>query len=95
MQNEGSQDSWDSRPLKGPYGVNTAWNIKHEKAEGAMDEYVSTVTNTQYCFSVFKRYPKEFLRRLEIVDETWLHWYTAKTREQMKQWTSLNEHAPK
>ena len=29
------------------------------------------------------------------VDETWIHWYTPKTKEQLKQWTLLGECAPK
>jgi len=43
----------------------------------------------------FKRSPKEFLRRFVTVDETWIHSYTPKTKEQSKQWTSPGEPAPK
>jgi len=45
--------------------------------------------------TLFKRNPKEFLRRFVTVDETWIHWYTAGTKEQSKQWTSPSEPAPK
>ena len=29
------------------------------------------------------------------VDETWIHWYTPKTKEQSEQWTSPSQRAPK
>ena len=41
--------------------------------------------------TLFKRNPKEFLRRFVAVDETWIHWYTPETEEQSKQWTSSDE----
>ena len=45
--------------------------------------------------TLFKRNPKEFLRRYVTVDETWIHWYTPETKEQSKQWTAPGEPAPK
>jgi len=30
--------------------------------------------------TLFKRNPKEFLRRFVTVDETWIHWYTPEAR---------------
>jgi len=44
---------------------------------------------------MFKRNPKEFLRRFVTVDETWIHHYTPETKEQSKQWTKSSESAPK
>ena len=44
-------------------------------------------TTSQQCLTLFKRNPKEFLRRYVTVDETWIHWYTPETKEQSKQWT--------
>lgn len=41
------------------------------------------VTTTEQDLTLFKRNPKEFLRRFE----TWIHWYTSETKEQSKQWT--------
>jgi len=52
-------------------------------------------TTSELCLSLFKRNPKEFLRRFVTVDETWIHWYTPETKEQSKQWTSPGEPAPK
>ena len=51
-------------------------------------------TSEQYS-TLFKRHPKEFLRRFVTVDETWIHWFTPVTMEQSKQWTSPGERAPK
>ena len=44
-------------------------------------------TTSQQCLTLFKRNPKEFLRRYVTVDETWIHWYTPETKERSKQWT--------
>ena len=44
---------------------------------------------------LFKRNLKEFLCHFVTVDETWIHWYTPKTKEQLKQWTSPGERSPK
>jgi len=52
-------------------------------------------TTSEQCFTLFKRNPKEFLRRFVTVDETWIYWYTPETKEQSKQWTSPGEPAPK
>lgn len=52
-------------------------------------------TISEQCLTLFKRNPKEFLRRFVTVDETWIHWYTPETKEQSKQWTSPGERAPK
>ena len=43
---------------------------------------------------MFKRNPKEFLRRFVTVDETWIHHYTPEIKEHSKEWTSP-ERAPK
>jgi predicted DNA-binding transcriptional regulator len=50
-------------------------------------------TTSEECLRLFKRNPKEFLRRFVTVDETWIHWYTPETKEQSKQWTSPGEPA--
>ena len=52
-------------------------------------------TTSEQCLTLFKRNPKEFLRRFVTVDGTWIHWYTPETKEQSKQWTSPGERAPK
>ncbi|XP_039302537.1 uncharacterized protein LOC120357081 [Solenopsis invicta] len=52
-------------------------------------------TTSEQCLTLFKRNPKEFLRRFVTVDETWIHWYTPETKEQSKQWTSPGERTPK
>jgi len=51
-------------------------------------------TTSEQCLTLFKRKPKEFLRRFVTVDETWIHWYTPETKEQSKQWTSPGQPAP-
>jgi len=52
-------------------------------------------TTSEQCLTLFKRNPKEFLRRFVTIDETWIHWYTPENKEQSKQWTSPGEPAPK
>jgi len=52
-------------------------------------------TTSEQCLTLFKRNPKEFLRRFVTVDETWIHWNTPETKKQSKQWTSPGEPAPK
>ena len=52
-------------------------------------------TISEQCLTLFKRNPKEFLRRFVTVDETWIHWYTPETKQQSKQWIFLDESAPK
>ena len=43
----------------------------------------------------FQRNPDEFLRRFITVNETWIHYFTLETKEQLKQWTLSGESAPK
>ncbi|XP_055633008.1 uncharacterized protein LOC129773427 [Toxorhynchites rutilus septentrionalis] len=52
-------------------------------------------TTSEHRLTLFKRNPKEFLRRCVTVDETWIHWYTSETKERLKPWTSPGERAPK
>ena len=40
---------------------------------------------SEQCLTLIKRNPKEFVRRFVTVDETWIHCYTPKTKEQSKQ----------
>jgi len=44
---------------------------------------------------MFQHNPDEFLRRFITVDETWIYYFTLETKEQSKQWTSLDEPAAK
>ena len=55
---------------------------------------VQRETTSDQCLTLFKRNPKEFLRRFVTVDDTWIHWYTLETKKQSKQWTSTSECAP-
>jgi len=50
---------------------------------------------SKQCLERFKRNPKEFLRRVVTVDETWIHHYTPETKQQSKQRISPGESAPK
>jgi histone-lysine N-methyltransferase SETMAR len=53
------------------------------------------MTTSKQCFDLFKRNPKEFLRRFVTVDETWIHHYMPEMKEESKQWTSPGKQAPK
>ncbi|XP_070854673.1 protein GVQW3-like [Drosophila suzukii] len=59
------------------------------------DNKRSREITSKQCLTLFKRNPKEFLRRFVTVDETWIYWYTPQSKEQSKQWTSHGEPAPK
>jgi len=59
------------------------------------DNKRNRVTTSEQSLTLFKRNPKEFLRRFVTVDETWIHWYTPETKEQSKQWTLPGKHALK
>ena len=52
-------------------------------------------TTSEQCLTLFKRNPKEFLRRFVTVDETWIHWYIPETKEQSKQCILPGECVPK
>jgi hypothetical protein len=53
------------------------------------------MTTSKQCFDLFKRNPKEFLRRFVTVDETSIHHYMPEMKEESKQWTSPGKQAPK
>ena len=59
------------------------------------DNKRNRASTSDQCLTLFRRNPKEFLRRFVTVDETWVHWYTPETKEQSKQWTSPGNSAPK
>lgn len=60
-----------------------------------VDQKRKRVVTSQLCLNMYKRNPREFLRRFVTVDETWIHYYTPETKEQSKQWTLPGERAPK
>ena len=56
---------------------------------------VNRMTTSDHCLDMFKRNPKETLRRLVTVDEAWIRHYTPEMKEQSKQWTSPGERGRK
>ena len=82
-------------------------NILHEKLDMkklsarwvprllTVEQKRNRMKTSEHCLDMFKRNPKEFLRRFVTVDETWIHHYTPEMKEQSKQWTSPGEPAPK
>ncbi|XP_018308488.1 histone-lysine N-methyltransferase SETMAR-like [Mycetomoellerius zeteki] len=85
----------------------TAFNILHDnlgmkKLSARWMPRLLTVDNkrmrlsiSKQCLELFKRNPKEFLRRVVTVDETWIHYYAPETKVQSKQWISPGERVPK
>jgi len=85
----------------------TAINILHDKLAMkklsarwvprllTVDNKRMRLLTSKQCLEQFKRNPKEFLRRVVTVDETWIHHYTPETKQQSKQWISPGESAPK
>ena len=58
-------------------------NILHEKLVMrtvprllTVEQKRNRMTISEHCLHMFKRNPKEFLRRFVTVDETWIHHYT-------------------
>ena len=41
-----------------------------------MEQKRNRMTTSEHCLDMFKGNPKEFLRRFETVDESWIHHYT-------------------
>ena len=39
---------------------------------------------SQECLDRFKKNPNDFIRRFVTVDETWVHYFTLKTKQQSK-----------
>ena len=76
--------------------------IGHKKAIGEISAAFAhsgakrnRMTTSEHCLDMFKRNPKEFLRRFVTVDEIWVHHYTPEMKEQSKQYTSSGERAAK
>ncbi|GBN29866.1 hypothetical protein AVEN_62618-1 [Araneus ventricosus] len=60
-----------------------------------MENKRDRVINLEAGLALFLRNSDEFLRRYITVDETWIHYYTPKTKEQSKQWVFKGDPAPK
>ena len=60
-----------------------------------IDQKRIRVTTTAQNSAYFNRNPKEFLRRFVTMDETWIHHYTPKSREESKLWVKPGESEPK
>lgn len=85
----------------------TAFNILHDKLGVrklsarwvprllTADNKRIRLTTSKQNLDLLKRNPKEFLRRVITVDETWIHFYTPETKVQSKQWIFKGESAPK
>ena len=71
--------------------------IKHYFLRGLLtiDQQRIRVTTSEQNLAYFNRNPKEFLRRFVTMGETWIHHYTAKSREGSKQWVKPRANAPK
>lgn len=46
------------------------------------------------CSTMFSRDKKDFLRRFETVDETWIHYNALEIKEQSKECTAFDESKP-
>ena len=87
--------------------VGCIWHILHERLGMRKlsarwvprlftDDHKQTcVVASEQCLGMFQRNSKQFLRRYVTFDETWIHYYTSKTKNQSKMWTWPGESAPK
>lgn len=53
------------------------------------------VVNSEVMLALFRCNAADFLRRHITVDQTWIHYYTSKTKRQSSQWVFKGEWAPK
>ena len=86
---------WHCRHLNCMHSKYPIRKIGHEKAIGEMEQKRNRMTTSEHCLDMFKRIPKEFLRRFVAVNATWIHHYTSEMKEQWNQWTSASKRAPK
>ena len=87
--------------------VGCTWNILHEclgmrKLSArwvprllTADNKRTRVVASEQTLSMFRRNPKEFLRRYVTVNKTWIHYYTPEAKNQSKMWTGPGESASK
>ena len=59
------------------------------------DHKRARVIAPKQCLGMCQRNSKEFSRHYVIVGETWIHYYTPETKNQLKMWTGPGESAPK
>jgi len=50
---------------------------------------------SEQCLERFNKNKTDFVRRFITMDETWIHYYTPKSKKQSKQWTEAGCSAPK
>jgi transposase len=50
---------------------------------------------SEQCLERFNKNKTDFVRRFITMDETWIHHYTPKSKQQLKQWTEAGCSAPK
>ena len=76
--------------------VGRVWHILHEcmgmrKMSArwvprflTVDQKRTRVVASEQCLGMFQRNSKAFLRRYVTVDETWIHYYTPETKNQLE-----------
>ena len=60
-----------------------------------LDQKQQRVEDSKRCLELFKRSKKDFLRRYVTMDETWIYYYTPKTKISSAKWTAAGESRPK
>jgi len=50
---------------------------------------------SEQCLERFNKNKTDFVHRFITMDETWIHHYTPKTKQQSKQWTEAGCSVPK
>ena len=60
-----------------------------------IDQKQERIDKSEHGLMMFKRDPKEFLRRFVTMDETWIHYYTPESNRQSAEWLKPGETRPK
>ena len=60
-----------------------------------VDQKRQCIDDSEHCLQLFKRNKKKFLRKYVTTDETWTHYLTPESNQQLAEWTATGECCPK
>ena len=91
-------EKWSGEFKRGRTSTNDAERSgrpKYVTTPEIIDKKRQRVRDLKICLNLFNRNPRDFLRRLVTIDKTWIHHYTAESKQQTNQCVGLGETAPK
>ena len=96
----GHCQTWARSDNRLPWNFSTAVGMRKLTAKWVphlltIDQKRERVCDTKSCLNLFNRNSSDFLRRLVVIDKTWIHHYMPESKEQEKQWVGPGGTAPK